>query len=76
MKRNVGNWDRIFRGCVAVILAYLVFAGRVGGFWAVIFGIGAFIMAATAVSAYCFAYTVLGINTCRLGGCGQKGQKR
>ena len=65
MKHNMGTVDRIIRGIIAVILAYLIFAGKISGVLAVILGIIAVAMAVTAVFAYCPPYTLLGIKTCK-----------
>lgn len=72
MKHNVGTLDRVIRGSIAVVCGYLVLSGAAGGFLAVILGIVALVMAFTAITAYCYPYKLLGINTCR---CGQHGEK-
>ena len=65
MKHNMGTVDRIVRGVIAVILAYLVFSKTMSGVLAVILGIVAIAMAVTAVFAYCPLYPLRGIKTCR-----------
>lgn len=73
MKHNVGTADRAVRGGIAVALGYLVLAGKVSGFWAVVLGILGVVMAVTAVTAFCLPYEWFGINTC---GCGKHGEKK
>jgi len=71
-KHNVGTVDRVIRVCIAVLCGYLVFSNAVSGVWAVILGIVALVMIFTAITAFCYPYKLLGINTC---GCGEHGKK-
>ena len=65
MKHNMGVVDRVVRGIIAIVLAYLIFTGKVSGVLAVVLGIVAIAMAVTAIFAYCPPYAMLGIKTCR-----------
>ena len=64
MSRNMGIFDRALRAFVvapvAVVVAFLVGAGTVVGI--VLFAV-AVLMLATAVTAFCPTYTLLGIAT-------------
>ena len=64
MARNMGGFDRRIRAFVvapaAIVVALILGAGTVGG---VILFVIAGINLATAATAYCPTYTVLGIST-------------
>ena len=64
MTRNMGTFDRVLRAFVvapaAIVVALIVGAGTAGG---IILFIVAGIMLATAVTAFCPTYTVVGIST-------------
>jgi Protein of unknown function (DUF2892) len=64
MTRNVGTFDRALRAFVvapaAIVVALILGAGTPGG---IILFIVAGIMLATAVTAFCPTYTVVGIST-------------
>jgi hypothetical protein len=64
MARNMGTYDRAFRAFVvapaAIVVALILGAGTVGG---IVLIVVAGIMLATAVTAYCPTYTVVGIAT-------------
>ena len=64
MTRNMGTFDRVLRAFVvapaAIVVALVLGAGTPGG---VVLFIVAGIMLATAVTAFCPAYTVVGIST-------------
>lgn len=64
MTRNMGKLDRGLRGFivapVAIVLAFIVGAGTIGG---IILFVVAGIMLATSSTGYCPTYTVLGIST-------------
>jgi len=65
MTKNESSMDRIVRlvvGVVAVVLAFMVGAGSVGG---VILLVVAAIMLVTAAVGFCPLYRVFGISTCR-----------
>ena len=65
MKHNMGTVDRIIRGLVAVVLAYLIFSKAVSGVLAIVLGVVALALIVTAIFAYCPPYDLLGIKTCR-----------
>ena len=64
MTRNMGTFDRALRAFVvapvATVVALILGAGTPGG---IILFVVAGIMLATAVTAFCPAYTVVGIST-------------
>ena len=64
MARNMGKLDRGLRGFivapVAIVLAFIVGAGTIGG---IILFVVAGLMLATSSTGYCPTYTVLGIST-------------
>ena len=64
MTRNMGSWDRGLRtfvvAPVAIVVAFIVGAGSVGG---IILLAVAGIMLASGATAFCPTYTVLGIST-------------
>ena len=64
MTRNMGTFDRALRAFVvapvAIVMAFVLGAGTLGG---IILFIFAGIMLTTAVTAYCPTYTVVGIST-------------
>ena len=64
MTRNMGTLDRILRAFVvapvAIVLALLVGAGTLVG---VILFVAAGVMLATAATAFCPTYTLIGIST-------------
>lgn len=65
MKRNVGNWDRIFRGLaglgmvVCSVMAPLPLVLRVAAF-----GVGGVYMMFTALAGTCLGYRMMGRSTC------------
>ena len=65
MKHNMGTVDRIIRGVVAVIIAWLIFSKAVSGLLAILLGVVGLAMLVTALLAYCPPYDLLGISTCR-----------
>jgi hypothetical protein len=64
MTKNMGPWDRGLRAFVmapaAIVVAFLLGAGTIGGIILLVF---AGIMLTTAVTAFCPTYTILGIST-------------
>jgi hypothetical protein len=64
MTRNMGTFDRALRAFVvapvAIVMAFVLGAGTLGG---VILFVVAGIMLASAVTAFCPTYTVIGIST-------------
>ena len=59
MKQNEGNWDRIARIAVGLVLIGLAATGQVG-----IWGWIGVVPLATGAIGWCPLYTVLGIKTC------------
>ncbi len=64
MKKNVGSIDRMARLALAVVLVGAYFLGFVSGTLGIIVLIIAAVMAFTAVTSLCVAYTIIGVNTC------------
>ncbi|WP_127125131.1 YgaP family membrane protein [Pseudoflavitalea rhizosphaerae] len=64
MKKNMGNADRIIRLLLAVIFAYLYFAGIVPGTIGLILVVVGGIFILTSLAGFCPLYTLLGFNTC------------
>ena len=61
MKANVGGIDRVLRILVGLgLIAWVLFAQ--GPFWAW-FGV---LILATGLIRFCGAYTILGVNTCKI----------
>jgi len=63
MKKNVNTADRIIRLFVAAIIAVLYFTNTITGTLALVLGIAAVILAATALINFCPLYLLLGIST-------------
>lgn len=60
MKTNTGNIDRILRAIVGLVLLSLVFIGP-----QTMWGLIGLVPLLTAITGFCPAYTLLGINTCK-----------
>ena len=65
MKHNMGKTDRVIRTTVAAGIIYAYISGAMGGPLAVILGLFAVMLIATAVFGYCPPYRWLGIKTCK-----------
>ena len=65
MTRNEGNIDRLARGVVAIIALILAFAVGIGSVGGVILALVAVVMAVTAAVGFCALYKLLGISTDR-----------
>lgn len=63
MKKNINSIDRIARLLIAAVVAILYFTHQIQGTLAVILGIAAIIIAATALINFCPIYYILGIST-------------
>ena len=61
MKKNVGGIDRILRIVAGLALVALAATGQVGT-W----GWLGLVVLATGVFSFCGAYTLLGVNTCKV----------
>ena len=57
---NIGNLDRLLRAATGLVLISLVYIGP-----QTVWGWAGLIPLATAITAFCPLYTVLGIRTCR-----------
>ncbi len=62
--RNVGTLDRIVRVLPAILVAYLWFIGALSGTVLIVAVVLAAMMLATAVTARCSIYALLGVTTC------------
>ena len=61
MKANVGGFDRALRIMVGLVLVIMAIGGAIGS-W----GYLGLILLATGLFSFCGAYTILGINTCKV----------
>lgn len=60
---NEGNWDRLLRIALGVVLLYLGWAGVVGGTLGSILKVIGFLPLVTGIVGWCALYRVLGIST-------------
>lgn len=66
MKKNVGNGDRFLRIIIGIIALLLVMGNVVEGVWMwVALGVGVSMVLTSSVQ-FCPAYTILGIDTCKM----------
>ena len=63
MKKNINTTDRIARLILALIIGVLYFTYQIQGTAAIVLGIAAIIIAATALVGFCPLYRLLGILT-------------
>ena len=63
MKRNMGNFDRIFRILVAAVIVTLYFTHVVTGTWAIVLLIAGAVFLLTGFVSFCPLYALLGIDT-------------
>ena len=63
MKRNIGNFDRVFRILMAVVIAVLYFTHVVTGMLAIILLVAGAIFLLTGFVSFCPLYALLGIDT-------------
>ena len=63
MKKNIHSTDRIIRLLFAAVVAVLYLTNVITGTLAVVLGVVAIVLAATAFINYCPIYYVLGIST-------------
>ena len=63
MKKNINTTDRIARLILALIIGVLYFTYQIQGTAAIVLGIAAIIIAATAFIGFCPLYLLLGIST-------------
>lgn len=63
MKQNIGKADKIVRYLVSVVFIALIVTGVVEGALAIVLGIAAVILSATAAISFCGLYTLIGVST-------------
>ena len=63
MKRNMGNFDRVFRILVAAVIVALYFTHAVTGTWAIVFLIAGAVFLLTGFVSFCPLYALFGIDT-------------
>ncbi len=66
MTANVGNIDRIARAVLGVVLLIAAFTAGWGATGTVIAAVAGVAMLVTAGTRFCFAYRLLGMNTCQV----------
>jgi hypothetical protein len=65
MKKNVGKMDKIIRITLGIGLTLgAIFLAK--GLLQIILGFLSFMMFFTTLTSYCFLYTLLGLNTCKI----------
>lgn len=64
MKKNMGSADRIVRILIALLAAYLYYAGIVTGTLGIVLVVVAVVFLLTSFVNFCPLYAVFGINTC------------
>ena len=62
--RNIGWWDRILRALLTPLVGYLIYAGILSGWFAVLLGIIALMLLPTSLTGACSIYYALGWSTC------------
>lgn len=65
MKKNIGNTDKLIRLVIALVIAVLYFADVISGTLAVVLGVVALVMVATALLNFCGLYAIMGFSTCK-----------
>lgn len=63
MKTNMGTWDRIIRFAIAIVLLFMVYAGRTSGAWTWVAGIVGVVFALASLVGICPPYLLFGIST-------------
>ena len=63
MKRNMGNFDRVFRILIAAVIATLYFTHVITGTWAIVLLIAGGIFLLTGFTSFCPLYSLFGIDT-------------
>ena len=63
MKKNMGTMDRTIRTIVAVVIAALIFMGKISGTAAIVLGIIAAVFLLTSLVGWCPAYLPFGLST-------------
>lgn len=62
----MGSADRIVRILIALLAAYLYYAGIVTGTLGVVLIVVAVVFVLTSLVSFCPLYAIFGINTCRV----------
>lgn len=65
MKKNIGNTDKLVRLVIALVISVLYFANIITGTLAVVLGVVAVVLVATALLNFCGLYAVMGFSTCK-----------
>jgi len=65
MKKNIGNTDKLVRLVIALVIAVLYFANIITGTLAIVLGVVAVVMVATALLNFCGLYAIMGCSTCK-----------
>lgn len=63
MTKNMGNVDRTIRILVALVIAYLYFAGKISGTLAIILLVLAIVFVITSFLSWCPGYLPFGFST-------------
>lgn len=63
MKKNMGNFDRILRVLIAIVVAVLYFTGTISGTLAIILGVVAVAFILTGMVGTCPLYMPFGLST-------------
>ena len=63
MKLNMGTFDRLIRGALAILVGVLYFTGKISGTTAIVLGVIAVVFLLTSLISFCPLYTLLGIST-------------
>jgi len=63
MKKNISTTDRTMRLLLAAAVAVLYFTHQIEGTLAIVLGLAAIVVAATAVVNFCPIYYLLGLST-------------
>ncbi|WP_338375103.1 DUF2892 domain-containing protein [uncultured Flavobacterium sp.] len=66
MKKNIGNGDRFLRIMIGIIALILVMGNVVEGTWMWVALAVGLIMVLTSSIQFCPAYSLFGINTCKV----------
>lgn len=64
MTKNMGGRDRGARFTLAIVVAYLYYAGTTSGGLAILLGVIAAVFLATSVVGTCSLYSLVGLSTC------------
>ena len=65
MKKNMGTADKLIRIVVALVLALLVYTGKVEGTFAIVLEVLAGVFVLTSLVSFCPLYLPFKISTCK-----------